>query len=305
MKRSLPIFLPWVPFLALCDKCVGAEPVVVFDAGTTAKVYEEGPYAGKGVIRERRIQLKNRQIAYGVLYRAVPGDKEYTLSLFKPCPQANWSQPRFLTARVGAIDVDKCPAEVSVERRGEREGRIVVRRQTEAGTFELRLSLLAGRRELFISGSLESKSVELPLTVLLRCYPSVIGGSNRDRIVTTGERFVEEREDQFSLKKDSEWWLLFSDRFYDEAKRAEESHGPCALVYLPEEMADARVLNNNYGVYTSLLYPKGTVGFHLALLEFPDTPNGDALAYLTLNAGKVREALTEIGSSRSAQERQK
>jgi hypothetical protein len=91
-----------------------------------------------------------------------------------------------------------------------------------------------------------------------------------------------------------DFWLLYQDTVFDVAKDPKDSEGPCALLYLPEEVQSLRVTPSSYPVTTDLAGKPGLRRLRFAVWEFPKKTNAEALQRMRTGAAQVADRLRAI-----------
>ena len=134
-----------------------------------------------------------------------------------------------------------------------------------------------GSDHLLVHGEVASEAFVDTITVTARCFPSSFARPRERIAVTAGGEFA--AGSSLTLGPDAPW-ALFMDRHFDEATLPAESRGPCAVLFDPTSGHRAQVQVGGYQVDTTLELGRGQTTFNLALWEFPDRPNADALTHL-------------------------
>jgi len=130
--------------------------------------------------------------------------------------------------------------------------------------------------------------------VRLTCYPSYFTAAHNrkgDRTLTTPRTTAHETA-RVKLVPTRDTYLLYTDGVFDVAKG--EGDGPCAMLFLPEEIAAGNVRVTGYPVQTVLEAAPGIHRLRFAFWDFTGKTNADARAYMTAHAVQVRQHLREV-----------
>lgn len=212
-----------------------------------------------------------------------------------PMPTSeNWYHSGFLFVRLNGVDIGSYRIKaVRVVESGER-GMADFFWDADPGLVRVRFLALPGDDKLLCEIAAQPKGELRSLEILLRAYPSYFTAWHKvrgRRTLITAKRTAYEGErgpTKVGIGPD-ENWLLLCDEVFDPAKG--RGRGPCAVLFLPEQIADGTVELTNYPVTVRLEARPGVRTLRLALWEFPDTPNGEALSRLKASAQKVAELL--------------
>jgi hypothetical protein len=142
---------------------------------------------------------------------------------------------------------------------------------------------------LLMRGRVVAEDFVDTISVSARCFPSSFA-EPRERAIVTGE--AEFSAGASVMLKPTSPWAFFMDQHFDEALLPGESRGPCALLFNPEQVQRATVEVGEYQVATTLELAPGQTEFSLALWEFPDVANADALTVL-----RERVSALDFGSA--------
>jgi hypothetical protein len=133
------------------------------------------------------------------------------------------------------------------------------------------------------------------LDVYLRCFPSFFTSAyKRDgwRQVIGPATTIEQGQTQ-KLDPAKDPWLLYQDRVFDVAKE-KDSNGPCAALWLPEQIKSLQVAPASYPVPTSISAKPEVRSLRFAFWEFPKKTNADALKLLQQTAPQVSDRLRKL-----------
>lgn len=152
---------------------------------------------------------------------------------------------------------------------------------------------MQGADHVLLRGRVQAQRFVDTITVTTRCFPSAFA-EPRERAVVTGEG--EFGVDSTVNLGPEAPWVFFLDRRYDEAVLPAESSGPCALLFDPEQIRRAQVQVGNYQITTTLELQAGQTEFGLALWEFANVSNAEALARFrrVVDALELRSPAAEL-----------
>lgn len=139
----------------------------------------------------------------------------------------------------------------------------------------------------------EGRDVE-SIEVLLRCYPSFFTSHHRrqgDRTLIT-PRTESHEPAAVPLEPAADTWLLYQDGVFDPARG--EGDGPCAMMFLPDQIAGGTVQLTSYPVNTTLKALPGVRRLRFAFWDFSGRTNAEALALLREHGEEARNQLQEI-----------
>lgn len=141
-----------------------------------------------------------------------------------------------------------------------------------------------GSDHLLVRGRVTTEEFFDTITVTARCFPSAFAEPRERAVVTAAGEFPAGAT--LALGPDAPW-AFYLDRRYDEATLPAESQGPCALLFDPAPVRRAGVEVGSYQVTTTLELAPGQTEFALALWEFPNVPNAEALAQLHARLAEI------------------
>jgi hypothetical protein len=209
---------------------------------------------------------------------------------------ANWYHSGFFFIRVNGQEVGELPLlDMRATERGPRGGCHLVW-ETPDARVRLQFLLAPGSERLLCQVTCTPKQdrrVE-SIEILLRCYPSFFTAYNKrqgDRTLIT-PRTEGHEPSTVTLEPAADTWLLYQDTVFDVAKG--EGDGPCAMLFLPDEVAAGTVELTNYPVNTTLKAAPGTQRLRFAFWDFAGRTNAEALAFLREHGDAVRTELSAI-----------
>ncbi len=277
-----------------------AAEVRASDEGMKVSDVKEGKFKGHQYGNQSFI-LDNGLVRYVLSYHAyvdpslgdkVLQDDEGYLGLPGPT-SCNWYAGGFLFIRVNGRDIgDVRPSSIRTVENGER-GMAQVLWPAPEGQVRFRFLLEPGSDYLACEVAAQPAKDLKDLSLTFRCYPSFFTGwFKRDgwRQVTGPAALVEQgKTADVDPARDS--WLLYQDTVFDVAKNPKDSEGPCALLYLPEQVQSVRVAPSSYPVTTDLTVKPAAGKVRFAVWEFPKKTNADALQRMRSGAAAVLERL--------------
>ena len=272
------------------------QPQTVEDLGPGKPfVIDGGMHEGHRSLEWGSLRLDNTGPAYGLRYNvcvqkdAHPGmievwPREGGLGIGMTRPTgANFYSGGFLDVRVDGVSVG--PYKAKIERLTYAAA-TAYRFTWDVPAAQVQVLFVGkdGDDRLFVHGQVTPRDVIDSIEASVRCFPSSFG-EPRDRWMVTAERELEHGAK--ALLGPSECWAFFLDRHFDEATLPDESQGPCALLFSPRQVRRAMVDVGSYGINTGLELMPGQTSFDLALWEFPNQANDDALAALRAAVAEV------------------
>ena len=215
-----------------------------------------------------------------------------------PMPTSeNWYHSGFLFVRFNGVDIGSYRVKaVRVVETGER-GAVDFFWDAEPGLVRVRFLALPGDDKILCEVAIQPRGELRSFSLLLRAYPSYFTAWHKvrgRRTLITAKRVAHEGKrgpTKVEIGPD-ENWLLLCDEVFDPAKG--KGRGPCAVLFLPEQISKGTVELTNYPVTVRLNVKRGVRAVRLALWEFPDTPNEEALSRLRASAPKAVELLRKI-----------
>ncbi|OGV75312.1 MAG: hypothetical protein A3K19_18465 [Lentisphaerae bacterium RIFOXYB12_FULL_65_16] len=252
---------------------------------------------------QHEITLDNGKACYAVKYTACVDPshpdtralEEGYIGMPSPCA-ANWYHSGFFFIKVNGTEIGVVPlADMRITETGARGGCHMVW-DTPDATVRVQFLVLPGGDRLLsqVTWTVKPGRTVTAVSPLFRCYPSFFTSHHRrqgDRTVTTPRAGKHEPE-TLDLVPAEDTFLLYTDGVFDVAKK--EGDGPCAMIFLPEEIASGKVQLTNYPVTTSLEANPETKRLRFTFWDFAGKTNAEALAYLQANAAKMQEELRTI-----------
>lgn len=302
MGLLLLAVLGWIPVARGAPEAGRPPPVSIQERAPTYRTgLKEGHREHKW--EERSVVLDSGKVAYTIKYSSCvdpshPGVRVYDegyLGMPMPCA-ANWYHSGFFFLRVNGQDVGESPLlDLRVTERGER-GAFHLVWETADARVRVQFLTTSGSERLLCQVTClpkEGKKVET-LEVLCRCYPSYFTSHNRrqgDRTLIT-PRTAEHEPATVALDPATDSYLLYLDGVFDVAKG--EGDGPCALLFLPEEIASGTVQLTNYPVNTTLKASPGALRLRFAFWDFKGRTNAEATEFLKQNGKAASDELRAL-----------
>jgi len=207
-----------------------------------------------------------------------------TVGMSKPS-KANWFEGGFYNVKIRGKNISEYKAVIE-EANGGDKGVVKISWHHPDALVTVSFILLDGDDKLLVETKIQPKTDIKRYEVLLKCYPSSFAGGHkaglktRDREALTSKRTVVRNDTGYiitMLKKD-EPWVLFYDKHFDVANSRGE--GPCAAVYLPNEVHSVKLIVDSYACLMYLNYPATTTS-HLMLWDFNGISNQAAKKYMS------------------------
>ncbi|NOY80931.1 MAG: hypothetical protein GXP31_07980 [Kiritimatiellaeota bacterium] len=277
-----------------------AGPVTARDSGVR-KVHN-GWIAGHKdhTWQDQQITLSSDAISYGIKYRACvdpshPGvwvcDEGF---IGMPRPNvANWYHTGFYHIEIGGKQLGSHPlTAMGITESGER-GAFHMVWDTPEYVARLQFLLPPGSDHLLTRLSWRPKPGRTvgPVKVRFTCYPSFFTTAHNrqgDRTLTTPRTTVHEVTTE-ELAPAEDTYLLYTDGVFDVAKG--EGSGPCAMLFLPEQIASGRVQLGGYAVQTKLEAGPDAHELRFAFWDLTGKTNAEAQALMKASADQAREEL--------------
>jgi len=275
--------------------------VTVADLGWRETVTQYPGHEGHK-FAEQTVILDTGRVKYAVKYcsdidpslgegRASP--TEGYIGMPMPTPE-NWYHSGFLFVRLNGVDIGTYRVKaVRVVESGER-GAVDFFWEAEPGLVRVRFLALPGDDKLLCEIAVQPMGELRSLDVLLRAYPSYFTAWHKvrgRRTLITAKRKAKEGEmgpTKVEFGPD-ENWLLLCDEVFDPARG--EGRGPCAVLFLPEQVEGGAVELTDYPVAVMLRARPGVRVLRLCFWEFPDVPNEEALSRLRASSPGAAELL--------------
>jgi hypothetical protein len=286
-----------------CAQSQPADQVQVSDPGMKLEPTKDEKFAGLQ-LGNQALSLSNSLIRYGLSYHAYfdPAGG----SAAKPTPEGylgmpepsgcNWYSGGFLYLNLNGKDLGTVrPAVVRAVEQGER-GQVEIIWAPPEGQVRLRFLLEPKADYLACELALRPTQEIKSLNLSFRCYPSFFTTwFHRDgwRQVV-GPTTVTEQDKPAQLDPVKDNWLLYQDTVFDVAKNPTDSAGPCALLYLPEQLTSVQVAPGSYAVGTEVAVKPDVRNLRFAVWEFPQKTNAQVLAELRQTAPQVTARLRQL-----------
>jgi len=150
--------------------------------------------------------------------------------------------------------------------------------QDERAALRCRFIGLPGDDRLLVEVTAETVEPLKDLTIRMVAYPSYFTSHNkrvgaRRTLTPAGVVAQDETKD---LEPAQGWWAVLYDEVFDPARG--EGNGACALAVDPEALASVRIEPRSYPSFLTLKARPGVNTVRLAVWEFPNQPNADAIA---------------------------
>lgn len=252
---------------------------------------------------DRLVVLDSGKVTYTIKYTSCvdpshPGvrvNEEGYIGMPTPTV-ANWYHSGFFFVRINGKEVGEAPLlEMRATERGERGGCHLVWETNEA-RVRVQFLITGGSERLLCQVTCvpkEGQKVET-LEVMCRCYPSFFTSAQKrqgDRTLITPRTEAHEVA-TVALDPAADTYLLYQDGIFDVAKG--EGDGPCAMLFLPEEIAAGTVELTDYPVNTTLKAAPGVLRLRFAFWDFAGRTNADAGAFLKQHGAAVRDELRAL-----------
>lgn len=253
--------------------------------------------------QEQLVTLSSDVIRYSIKYRACVDDSHPGVCvrdegfIGMPGPNvANWYHTGFYHIEVNGKELGSHP--LTDMRVTESGGRGAFHMVWDTPDYVARLQFLLepGSDHLLSLLGWEPKPGRTvgPVKVRFTCYPSFFTAArNRqgDRTLTTPRTRVHETATA-ELVPGDDTYLLYSDSVFDVAKG--EGSGPCAMLFLPEQIASGRVQVAGYPVQTMLEPVPDTRQLRFAFWDLTGKTNAEAQAHMDACAGRVQQELRDV-----------
>ncbi|MDD4870019.1 MAG: hypothetical protein PHR77_05615 [Kiritimatiellae bacterium] len=297
------MFLAMTLFIQQPVVLAGEETVTVRDSGAKTSIsgWREGHKDHKW--QEQTIALDSGKKCYTLKYRAcidpshpgVRASEEGYIGMPTPS-SANWYHSGFFFITINGKDIGETPLiDMRVTETGTR-GACHMVWDTPDATVRVQFLVASGSDHLLSDVSWTAKPDKKIESVNVRfnCYPSYFTSHNRrqgDRTVIT-PRIEKHETTAFDLVPNEDLYLLYLDGVFDVAKG--EGDGPCAMLFLPEEIASGKINISNYPVGTSLKAVPTAKRLRFAFWDLTGTTNAVAKVYFKENASKLQQELRRV-----------
>ncbi len=252
--------------------------------------------------QEQQITLSSDTICYAIKYRACvdpshPGVRvcdEGFIGMPRP-NVANWYHTGFYHIEIGGKQLGSHPlTAMGITESGYR-GAFHMVWDTPEYVARLQFLLKPGSDHLLSRLSWRPKPGHAVGAVKVRftCYPSFFTAAHNrqgDRILTTPRTAVHETTTA-KLAPAEDTYLLYTDGVFDVAKG--EGSGPCAMLFLPEQIASGRVQVGGYAVQTRIEAAPDTHELRFAFWDLTGKTNAEARALMAACAEKVQRELRD------------
>jgi len=220
--------------------------------------------------------------------RAIPG--EGTIGM--PAPSScNWYHGGFLFLRVNGQDIGSTRLHRAyVAETGARAVADMVWDSPQA-VVRVRFLGLPADDKLLCEVAIEPKAEIRDLRLRLRCYPSFFTAwhnRNGDRKIQTPATTVSQGQN-LKLPAAQHWYAVYHDTVFDVARG--EGDGPCAALFLPDDVQTVRFRPGSYAVETELVCPPAKRRIRLALWDCRGQANADVLAAFRRHARRWQREL--------------
>ncbi len=176
---------------------------------------------------------------------------------------ANWYGQGFFTVRLDGRPIHDVAADFRTVRPGGEDALVEGTWPTPKGPVTIRLAMRGGDDKLLMQVALDPDTKAEQWEVELRCYPHAFS-EPRDRRIATASRDVEAPQ-SVDLDLAREPWVLYYDKIMDGDPTGA---GPCGLVYVPDEVASAKVIVGTYPITTKLVAKPGGRRITVGLWDF-------------------------------------
>ncbi len=202
---------------------------------------------------------------------------------------ANWYVQGYFTVRLDGHPIHDVPAEFRTVRSGGDDALVEGSWPTAKGPVAIRLAMRGGDDKLLMQVELAPETKVEKWELELRCYPHAFT-EPRDRWIATAESETQ-ASNSVDLDREKEPWVLYYDKLMDGDPA---KGGPCGLVYVPEEVATAKVTVGSYPITTRLSAKPGSRRITVGLWDF--TPMND----VALHRNYLRESGSMIAADVAA-----
>lgn len=253
--------------------------------------------------KEQYVTLSSDIITYKLKYRACVDPSHPGVCAFDegyigmPAPSvANWYHTGFFHIEMNGKQLGIYPlTDLRVTETGSR-GAFHMVWDTPDAVARVQFLLEPGSDHLLSRLAWTTKPGRTVHSVKVRftCYPSFFTAAHNrkgDRTLTTPRTSVHE-PGRVKLVPAEDAYLLYTDGVFDVAKG--EGVGPCAMLFLPEQIADGSVHVTGYPVQTRLEAAPDIHQLRFAFWDLTGKTNADAHSYMTARAAQVQKHLREV-----------
>ena len=250
------------------------------------------------VLHERQATLGLGTIAYAVAYKAGLDEakpyKAFPVEGYIGMPgptSCNWYHSGFLFGIVNGRDIGGTPLSSIVT--AESGERAIVDMVWHAEDMDVRVRFLGlpDHDHLFCEIAVDSPTPPESLAVKLRCYPSFFTSWHKRkgaRRIQTPSTLVKEGE-RTSVPAAGNEWAVYYDEVFDVDRG--EGEGPCAMLLVPEDAAEAAFAPGGYAVETTVTCAPESRRVRLAFWDFKGKTNATALERLRSGGDAVLKEL--------------
>lgn len=277
--------------------------VLVMDSGTTTVTI--GPGAPKHTVglqgRRQVIALNTGVQTFGLRYvvaldpknpqAAIPGEGYIGMPQPVDC---NWYASGFFDLRINGQSVGTTLIHSLTGRSSEGRGTVDFAFAPPQAVVRIRFVAKPGGDCLYAQALLEPKVEIKSLRLSVRCYPSAFV-QDAERHVLTPQRDLEQGK-RADLNVTEEWWTMYYDRIFDQGYVA-PSHtgvGPCAMLWLPTQIAKAGFTVGNYGIDTVFDLQPAQRDFRFLFFDFAGKKNEEAKSSIRSRAPNLRAELASF-----------
>ncbi|MBT4822430.1 MAG: hypothetical protein HN742_22705 [Lentisphaerae bacterium] len=166
--------------------------------------------------------------------------------------------------------------------------------ETPMATVCVRFLLLPGTRfvccELRWDAKEPIETAEVKLLCFPSCFTTALGRKGERHVISAAKDVMEGKP--FVVEPATDSWLFYCDGIFDVARG--EGAGPCAAMFLPDEVSGGSISIGSYGVTTRLALKPETGRARFVFWEFPGIENDKALAALRADAAQLLETLPQL-----------
>ncbi len=260
-------------------------------------------YKGQ-VMREQASSISTGAVKYALRYLckidpAQPQEVGWSEGYVgMPGPSScNWYHGGFLFVRLNGQEIGKAPLKSMTVMEQGRRG--ILDLLWDGAEAELKLRFLGepDSRALFTEISWRPKRKIKSVQVMARCYPSFFTSYMKKkglRTMTTPGHEAKEKNGGYRepLEPKRDWWILFSDGVFDGSEG--KGVGPCALLFLPEQVQSGSVGITNYPMDVTLNFEPKLTNIRLIFWDFNGLTNDQALAYMKEHAAQAQAHLRDL-----------
>ena len=288
-------------FMALAPVSVMAQTKdVIVNDGEWRQNVSADPRQSGAVLKDKTMSLNTGAITYGIhvaTAASADGKKVVPAEGYLGMPQPgseNWYGGGFMSISLNGNNIGSAPLkEMRVIETGERGAFDVIWDASE-GAVRVRFLALPGDDRLFCEVALEPKTEVKSFDIRLSCYPSFFTSWHKQK----GHRVVEspaskaEEGATFTIDPQKDWALLYYDTIFDVA--AERGVGPCAMLFLPEQIKAGKSKIGDYCVPTESTVAPGVSAVRFIFWDLKGKTNKDAIATIKGKSAACRDELSKM-----------